>query len=252
MTCSPPKPLPKTPPARPVGRRWAPWLLAWAALALPVHAQAAWLAATASGQEVVDSKAALAWSRCVEGMSWTGQGCSGQPLRLSFSEAAERAAARSAAEGRAWRVPRAAELRRLSDRLAAGSSARLRRLFPDAPEGWVWTASVRIDPVAGSGDAAGSKTGAGAGASAGTSTGTSAGTSTGPDAGSRAGSGTGLAAAGAAQADAATGAPAPPLFVLQAWALYWPSGEMRDDMPRHEHLLLRLVREAPVRPAVRR
>lgn len=98
------------------------------------------------GSLVIDERAGLAWSRCVEGMQWTGKRCSGEPLRMSHAQALASAAARSKLDGAHWRLPRVTELRRL-----AGRGVKPRgldtQLFPDAPLDWHWsgTANTRQD-----------------------------------------------------------------------------------------------------------
>lgn len=104
------------------------------------------LAPSADGSELVDAASGLAWSRCVEGMGWDGRRCTGQPRLATHAEALGLARARSSAEGRLWRVPRVPELKRLSDRLAHERAAAA--LVPDAPPGWYWSSSARIESEA--------------------------------------------------------------------------------------------------------
>ena len=60
------------------------------------------------------------------------------------SQGPDLAAARRQADGRPWRVPRAIEMRRVLQR-AAGSPGGIDKLFPDTPEGWLWSASATIE-----------------------------------------------------------------------------------------------------------
>ena len=39
------------------------------------------------GSLVIDTRARLAWPRCVEGMRWSGNGCTGVPQLLSYGQA---------------------------------------------------------------------------------------------------------------------------------------------------------------------
>ena len=98
---------------------------------------------TADGSGVLDPRARTVWARCVEGMRWNGSTCTGQALLLTRAEATARAKARSAADGRAWRLPRTLELRRLVDRQATPPGLD-RRLFPAAPGGLHWSGSASV------------------------------------------------------------------------------------------------------------
>lgn len=100
---------------------------------------------SADGTEVIDPATGLAWSRCVEGMRWSGRRCTGEALMLSLPQARRTAAARAAAEGLAWRLPRVPELRRLRDH-ASHAGRGLPAWFPDAPEEALWTATVNAAP----------------------------------------------------------------------------------------------------------
>lgn len=98
----------------------------------------------ADGADVIDTRSRLAWSRCVEGMSWNGKTCAGQPLLMTHGEATARATQRAKAEGLPWRLPRVTELRRWagrSGRMSAPGAA----LFPAAPVDWYWTLTASID-----------------------------------------------------------------------------------------------------------
>ncbi len=128
-------------------------LLACLALPLAALAQApgaepaAALALSADGAYVLDTRAKLAWPRCVEGMRWSGSTCTGTPLELDHAEALALAQARWKAEGLPWRLPRATELRRLVDKAARppGLDA---RLFPAAPSGWHWAVNANVRALA--------------------------------------------------------------------------------------------------------
>ena len=96
-------------------------------------------APSADGAYVIDPRSKLAWPRCVEGMVWNGQTCTGQPRLMSHGEALALANARFKAEGVAWRLPRLTELRRWA------ASEQGKALFPAAPQDWTWTSTSRID-----------------------------------------------------------------------------------------------------------
>ena len=91
------------------------------------------------GDYIIDSRSKLAWPRCVEGMTWNGQTCTGQPRLMTHGEAAALATARFKAEGVGWRLPRLTELRRWA------ASEPARTLFPAAPQDWYWTSTSRIE-----------------------------------------------------------------------------------------------------------
>jgi len=115
--------------------------------AMPAVAQDAHkLEPGAEGRELLDTGAGLAWSRCVEGMRWTGRHCEGEPARVTHKEALALARARSEADGRPWRLPRVQELKRLGERVSHAPNAA--ELTPDAPRGWYWSSTVRIETEA--------------------------------------------------------------------------------------------------------
>ena len=114
--------------------------------AVMAQAAAAKPAVSVDGRELIDAGAGLVWSRCVEGMAWDGLRCAGEIKLATHAEALALARARSEAEGRLWRVPRAQELKRLPEHL--GNARQAAALLPDAPSGWYWTSTVRIESEA--------------------------------------------------------------------------------------------------------
>ncbi|MBI3348677.1 MAG: DUF1566 domain-containing protein [Burkholderiales bacterium] len=98
------------------------------------------------GRELRDAGAGLSWSRCVEGMRWTGRHCEGEPTLVTHKEALALARARSDADSRPWRLPRVQEFKRLGEHLGRAPNAA--QLAPDVPRGWYWTATVRIETEA--------------------------------------------------------------------------------------------------------
>lgn len=100
------------------------------------------------GAYVIDQSAKAAWSRCAEGMAWNGKTCTGKPKLMSHAEAKAYVAARVKADGVAWRLPRAQELRYLVDRKNPAQGLD-RVLFPAAPGEWHWssTANINMAPV---------------------------------------------------------------------------------------------------------
>lgn len=121
-------------------------LLALAALpASPGEADPlAGLVLTRDGAHVVDVGSKLAWPRCVEGMRWNGQTCTGEPRLMTHAEASAWAATQAKADGVPWRLPRVTELRRWAARSGKVGSAAA-RLFPAAPLDWYWTLTTSIE-----------------------------------------------------------------------------------------------------------
>ena len=95
------------------------------------------------GTLVIDKRSKVAWARCVEGTHWNGKTCEGLPLLFDRAEAMAAAAARSKAEGVAWRLPRANELRHLVNKRAVPSGVNP-VLFPSSPGTWHWSSTSRI------------------------------------------------------------------------------------------------------------
>lgn len=93
---------------------------------------------------VIDKRTRLIWVRCVEGMRWDGLICSGEPELFTHPQAAALATARRNADGLAWRLPRAAELRRLVDKNPKSPGLNP-ILFPGAPSDWHWSGSASIE-----------------------------------------------------------------------------------------------------------
>ncbi|TAK94291.1 MAG: DUF1566 domain-containing protein [Aquabacterium sp.] len=105
------------------------------------------LTISADGETVIDAQAGVAWSRCVEGMHWTGKTCEGEAVLATHKEALSLAADRRKADGGDWRLPRVTALRQLaSDMQALRDGGRSR--FPRAPEGWYWAGSANVDSTA--------------------------------------------------------------------------------------------------------
>ena len=147
----------------PVFSLWRPWLAALALggaaaaaaqappppSAAPAATAAAQSPATAAlelsedGQLVIDRRSKLAWARCAEGMQWNGTTCGGQRQLFDRTQALARAKARAQQDGERWRLPRAAELRRLVDKQASPPSLP-KVLFPASPGAWHWSGTITI------------------------------------------------------------------------------------------------------------
>lgn len=95
---------------------------------------------SADGQEVIDSSAKLVWRRCVEGKSWNGTACIGNPLGFMFQEALQRALDAKIASGQKWRLPNIKELTGLMD-TTNPVVALNETLFPNSPNDQYWSGS---------------------------------------------------------------------------------------------------------------
>lgn len=101
------------------------------------------LVPSADGSELIDAAAGVAWSRCVQGMSWDGRHCTGDAVLATHAQALALARARSEAEGRLWRLPRVPEIKHFFARVQLGKEPAL--LASLGPVGWYWTGSTRIE-----------------------------------------------------------------------------------------------------------
>lgn len=99
---------------------------------------------TKDGSHIIHRSARVAWPRCVEGMQWTGQRCTGTALQLDHAEALAHAKAREKAEGIAWRLPHMKELQQLTHQNAQPTPSG-QALLPPAGQGWCWTATTPIN-----------------------------------------------------------------------------------------------------------
>ena len=97
------------------------------------------LVPSTDGAYVLDAQNKLAWLRCVEGMTWTGLTCVGEPRLMTYTTAQALAAARAKADGVAWRIPRMHELRRIKESVASTA------LFPADPHDWTWSGNASIN-----------------------------------------------------------------------------------------------------------
>ena len=100
------------------------------------------------GAQLIDRRSGLVWSRCVEGMKWTGKTCTGEPALVNHTQALALAAARKEADGFAWRLPRVTEMQRLvshTGRIPGLDPA----LFPAAPPEWHWAMTVNVKSSSG-------------------------------------------------------------------------------------------------------
>jgi Protein of unknown function (DUF1566) len=90
-----------------------------------------------SGKVVFDAKTKLEWKRCVVGMEWSGNSCSGEPSKYAYL--GMQSAARH--EGSGWRIPTLSELESLVD-TSRGRPKIDTTAFPDGPnDTGLWTST---------------------------------------------------------------------------------------------------------------
>lgn len=93
------------------------------------------------GQEVADNQTGLVWRRCVEGMAWDGNTCTGNSTGYMFEEALHKASIEASATGKNWRLPNAKELASLVD--ASRSDLLVdSEIFPATPNFQTWSATA--------------------------------------------------------------------------------------------------------------
>ncbi len=91
-------------------------------------------------QEVLDTQTGLIWRRCVEGMTWNGTTCVGEPFGAMLQEGLQRAASEARLTGKAWRLPNIKELTSLVDTSQQNLAIDL-AVFPATPNDQVWSSS---------------------------------------------------------------------------------------------------------------
>ncbi len=89
------------------------------------------------GQEVTDQNAGLIWKRCVEGMTWNGESCTGSPRYFTWYEALQWVVAGE----KGWRVPNVKEMSSLIEPALSGPLAIDPQVFPQTPNDLFWTSS---------------------------------------------------------------------------------------------------------------
>ena len=96
-----------------------------------------------AGDEVTDVQAKLVWRRCVEGMTWDGNTCTGKARLLDHSQAQALAKGAFESSKRPWRLPHVPELKRLIDG-GQTPAAVDPVLFPHTPLQAHWSASTTV------------------------------------------------------------------------------------------------------------
>lgn len=113
----------------------------------PLSANQPHLVLSDDGALVIDTKARLAWSRCVEGMVWTGRTCTGVPHLMTHAQAQALAVRRWKEDNVRWRLPRVPEFRRLIDKNAKPVGLNP-KLFPNDPADLHWTGTANVNASA--------------------------------------------------------------------------------------------------------
>ncbi len=100
------------------------------------------------GALVIDTRARLAWARCIEGMRWDGRDCVGTPVLFSYGQAQALVRERWRATGVRWRLPRVPEARRLQRLLDGGPAPDGAPWLPAAPREWHWSGTASVNATA--------------------------------------------------------------------------------------------------------
>ncbi len=93
------------------------------------------------GQEVKDTLTGLIWRRCVEGMNWNGNTCTGDFTGYMFEEALQQASTQASVTGKNWRLPNTKELASLIDSSNTGIVINP-EIFPSTPNFQTWTSTA--------------------------------------------------------------------------------------------------------------
>jgi hypothetical protein len=99
-------------------------------------------------EEYTDPKTGLVWRRCAEGMTYSGNTCTGTASTFTYDEALQQAKSEASRTGIAWRVPEKEELAGLVDKQYSPTIDPA--AFPGTPVSWFWSSS----PFVGSSDVA--------------------------------------------------------------------------------------------------
>jgi hypothetical protein len=99
------------------------------------------------GAEVIDSKTSLVWRRCLEGMTWGGNGCTGQPIEFKAAMRVQDHAKRQTPVASRWRVPTLDELKSIvpiptNETIRLGVSTAIdATAFPNMPNAPLWSST---------------------------------------------------------------------------------------------------------------
>ncbi len=85
----------------------------------------------------------LAWPRCVEGMQWVNNTCTGKPVLATYAQAISLAEARKKVDGVNWRLPTVVELQRLVNK-SSNPPGLDTKLFPGTPLDWYWSGTANV------------------------------------------------------------------------------------------------------------
>ena len=96
------------------------------------------------GGEVTDQKTGLIWRRCAEGMTYSGNTCTGTARLFTDQEAVAHGIAQASSTGIAWRLPNVRELASIVDKSLRNPSIDA-VAFPATPSHWFWTSTPFVD-----------------------------------------------------------------------------------------------------------
>ena len=93
---------------------------------------------------VSDTATGLMWKRCIEGMTWNNNTCTGSESDLTWQSALQQAVTVNGAGGYVgktdWRVPNQKELRSIIERQCYSPAINL-NIFPNTPSSSFWSSS---------------------------------------------------------------------------------------------------------------
>jgi Protein of unknown function (DUF1566) len=94
------------------------------------------------GAEILDTKTALIWKRCAEGMQWNGASCSGTAKEFAWVDVRRHASAPDLVE-QGYRVPDRSEVRSIFEKNTCSYEAMSDSVFDDvASNNYFWSTSV--------------------------------------------------------------------------------------------------------------
>jgi Protein of unknown function (DUF1566) len=94
------------------------------------------------GAEILDTKTALIWKRCSEGMQWNGVGCSGTAKEFAWVDVRRHASSPELIE-QGYRVPERGEVRSIFEKNTCSYEAMSDSVFDDAAaNNYFWSGSV--------------------------------------------------------------------------------------------------------------
>ncbi len=111
---------------------------------LPIAVLAQPFVISSDGSEVTDQKTGLIWRRCAEGMTYSGNTCTGTARLFTDQEAVIHGTTQASNTGIAWRLPNVRELASIVDKSLRNPSIDP-GAFPATPAHWFWTSTPFVD-----------------------------------------------------------------------------------------------------------